>query len=84
MEERRNREAAGLIIRNMDELTSHGNIEGRREALCILEAGLEASDPYDNTRKLIRIQDGKLIVGHKDFIRRENPSMLTVKLPLQF
>jgi glycerate-2-kinase len=33
----------------------------------ILEAGLQASDPYPNTLKLIRIENGKLIVGNKEF-----------------
>jgi len=32
--------------------------------LDIIEAGLHAADPYKNTKKLFRIQDGKLIVGH--------------------
>jgi len=58
-----------MIIKNMETLTSHGNVSGRRTALAILEAGLEAADPYQNIRKLIRIEHGKLIVGHKDFSR---------------
>jgi glycerate 2-kinase len=33
----------------------------------ILEAGLEAADPYNNTRRLIRVEDGKLTIGDKDF-----------------
>jgi glycerate-2-kinase len=33
----------------------------------ILEAGLQASNPYHNTSKLIRVEDGKLIIGCKDF-----------------
>ncbi len=51
----------------MDELISHGNIALRKAALEILEAGLEASDPYFNTRKLIRLEGNRLIVGNKDF-----------------
>jgi hypothetical protein len=34
-----------MIIRNHDELLSHGNIEGRRQVLDILETGLAAGDP---------------------------------------
>lgn len=54
-------------ILNSDVLASHGNIAGRKTVLDILEAGLRAADPYENTRKLIRIDDGKLIIGDPDF-----------------
>ena len=53
-----------MIIKNRDELLSHGNVEGRRAVLDILEAGLSAADPYWNVRNLIRVEDGKLIVGN--------------------
>lgn len=46
---------------------SHGNAAGRAVVLDILEAGLRAPDPYENTRKLVRIEGQKLIVGHPDF-----------------
>jgi glycerate 2-kinase len=52
-----------LFIKNRDELTSHGDREGRTRALDILEAGLAAADPYVNTCKLIRIEGDKLLVG---------------------
>ena len=51
----------------METLASHGNIAGRKAMLEILEAGLEAADPYHNTRKLIRIKGDNLIIGGKDF-----------------
>ena len=56
-----------MVIKNREILTSHGNIEGREIVLDILEAGFKATDPYENTKKLIRLKDGKLIIGHKDF-----------------
>jgi len=56
-----------LRIQNMESLASHGNIAGRKAMLEILEAGLQASDPYHNTRKLIRLEDNKLIAGGKEF-----------------
>lgn len=52
-----------MIIKNRDELISHGDRRGRAMALDILEAGLAAADPYVNTSKLICIEDGKLLVG---------------------
>jgi len=54
-------------ILNADSLASHGNIAGRRAVLDILEAGLQAADPYHNIIKLVRIESGRLIVGHADF-----------------
>ena len=54
-------------IQNMEMLLSAGNLPGRKTMLQILEAGLRASDPYPNARKLIRLEKGKLIVGHRRF-----------------
>jgi glycerate-2-kinase len=39
----------------------------------ILEAGLQAADPYHNARKLIHIDNGKLIVGNKEFEPEGSP-----------
>jgi len=55
------------IWRNRDQLLSHGNVEGRRIVLDILETGLTAADPYDNVLKAVRIEDGKLLVGSDEF-----------------
>jgi len=52
-----------MIIKNREELTSHGDREGRAMALDILEAGLARADPYANVRQLIRIEDDRLLVG---------------------
>jgi glycerate 2-kinase len=54
-------------IINMASLVNHGNIAGRKVVAEILEAGLQASDPYENTRKLIRIEGNRLTIGNKDF-----------------
>ena len=56
-----------LRIQNMESLASHGNIPGRKAMLEILEAGLEASDPYASAKELIRIDSGRLIIGKKEF-----------------
>jgi glycerate-2-kinase len=60
-------------IQNMDVLTSHGNIEGRKAALAILEAGLQASDPYSNTRKLLHLEGNRLTISGKEFEPRNDP-----------
>ncbi|MFH1639502.1 MAG: DUF4147 domain-containing protein [Chloroflexota bacterium] len=54
-------------IENREALTSHGNQAGRRAMVEILEAGLQATDPYDNTTKLIRLEGDRLIVGGSIF-----------------
>ena len=56
-----------MIIKNAEELTSHGNVSGRKAVLEILEAGLQAADPYENVRRLVRIENGRLIVGDGGF-----------------
>lgn len=62
-----------MRIRNPECLVSHGNTEGRRHAVEILEAGLQAADPYHNTKRLLKIRDGKLYVGFRDFVPDGSP-----------
>ncbi len=52
-----------MIIKNREEITSHGDLRGRKIVADILEAGLAAVDPYPNTRRLVRVENGKLIIG---------------------
>jgi glycerate 2-kinase len=56
-----------MPIRNWDALTSHGNIAGRRLVATILQAGLEAADPYENIRRLVRVEGNGLSVGQPEF-----------------
>ncbi|MBN1856249.1 MAG: DUF4147 domain-containing protein [Dehalococcoidia bacterium] len=63
-----------MRIQNLEALTSHGNTTGRAALLQIVEAGLQAADPYWNTRALVRIEDGVLIVGGKQFEPEGNPT----------
>ncbi|HHX45499.1 MAG TPA: DUF4147 domain-containing protein [Chloroflexi bacterium] len=70
-----------MIIKNRDRLLSHGNVAGRRIVLDILEAGMAAADPYQNTRDLIRVEDGKLIVGNERIPRTESPQIASLGLP---
>lgn len=57
-----------MIITNTPELVSHGNVDGRTAVLDILQAGLQAPDPYANTRRLVRVEGNRLIVGHPDLV----------------
>lgn len=69
-----------MIIRNRDQLLSHGNVAGRRVVLDILEAGMTAADPYQNTRDLICIEDGRLIVGNDRIKRTATPEIASLGL----
>ncbi len=60
-------------IVNTEVLASHGNIAGRRAVLEVLEAGLQAADPYNNARRLLRVEGGRLIVGGADFVPAGSP-----------
>ncbi len=53
-----------MIIQNRATVTTHGNVHGRQAVVDILEAGLRAADPYANTKRLLHIVDGTLLVGH--------------------
>jgi len=55
------------FIKNANILSSHGNIEGRKIVIQILEAGFRVADPYPYTRKLVRIKNGKLLIGSDIF-----------------
>jgi glycerate 2-kinase len=52
-----------MIIKNRDEVIVHENSREREMVVGIIEAGLAAVDPYLNTRKLIRGEKGRLIIG---------------------
>lgn len=53
-----------MIIKNKEELLSHGNKRGREVALDIIEHALRAVNPYEAMKKMVYIKnDRKLIVG---------------------
>jgi len=51
------------IIKNMDELLSKGNREGRRVALEILEHALKRVNAYNAVKNAIRLKDDELKIG---------------------
>ena len=55
------------IIKNKKQLVSHGNIEGRKVALDIIEYSLKAIDTYEATKKVVRLDGEMLKVGHLEF-----------------
>ena len=62
-----------LRIKNTENLVSYGNVPGRKAMLEILETGLQAADPYNDTRKLIHLEGNKLTIGRKEFEPEGDP-----------
>jgi glycerate 2-kinase len=60
-------------ILNTEQLTSHANIAGRQAMVSILEAGLQAADPYNNTRELLQRDGNRLILNNPGFEPSEAP-----------
>jgi len=52
------------IIKNKVELLLHGNKEGRKIALDIIDYAIKAVDAYEATKRKVRIENDKLIVGN--------------------
>lgn len=62
-----------MRITNASSLSSHGNVAGRMAMVEILEAGLQAADPYWNTRELVRLDGNRLVVGGSRFEPEGSP-----------
>ncbi len=62
-----------VTILNYDMLTNHGNIQGRKDALAIIDAGFRAADPRENIKKLIAIENGIMRVGCPEFEPVDDP-----------
>ena len=56
-----------MIIKNRDGLLSHGNIEGRKTALDVLEYAIELIDAYGLVRNLIYREGNLLKVGFLNY-----------------
>ena len=62
-----------MRIQNKAMLTSHGNIEGRRVVTELLDAGLDAIDPYYRVKKLVRLDGSRLVLDSRDFEMKGDP-----------
>ena len=62
-----------MRIKNKTVLTSHGNIEGRRIVTELLDAGLDSIDPYYRVKKLIRVENGRIILDTVGFEMKDDP-----------
>jgi len=55
------------LIRNYEQLISHGDQAARKVVLDCLNHALEAADTYAGTRRIVRLERDTLYVGHKTF-----------------
>jgi len=55
------------MIKNSEELLSHGFVEGRKKALDIMERALSAVNPLDAVKKYVKLEGNLLFVGEKCF-----------------
>ncbi len=69
-----------MIVKNVEALTAHGNVEGRRLVLDIIEAGLRAADPYPNIQAMLHVEGDTVVIGHPRFAVGETAN---VDLPLR-
>ena len=62
-----------MRILNRDMLTSHGNIPGRRIVTDLLDAGLDALDPYARVKQLVHVENGRIELNTRGFEMRGDP-----------
>ena len=60
-------------IQNVDTLTNHGHTAGRKALVEILGAGMDACDPGNNVRRLVRRDGDILTIGSPDFEPEGDP-----------
>lgn len=62
-----------MRVKNKEQLTSHGNREGRRIVADLLDAGLDALDPYVRVKKLVHVENGRIVLHTEGFEMKEDP-----------
>jgi glycerate 2-kinase len=56
-----------MIIKNKEELTSHGNIDGRKATLDVIDYAISAVDAYKLTKKMVKLENNSLTVADTDY-----------------
>lgn len=62
-----------MRILNKDMLTNHGNVEGRRIVTALLDAGLDALDPYYRVKTLVKVENGRIVLDDRGFEMKGDP-----------
>lgn len=71
-----------MRIKNRNQLIFGKNAHAKRMMLDILDAGLQASDPYQNALKLLHREGNILFVGNPDFEPENDPQSGTERYDL--
>lgn len=72
-----------MRIKNKTSLTSHGNIKGRKIVTELLDAGLDSLDPYYRVKKLINVENGKIILNTEGFEMKDDPHAGPIQFDLK-
>lgn len=62
-----------MRIKNKQMLTNHGNMEGRRIVAELLDAGLDAIDPYYRVKELVHLENGRIVLHTQGFEMKDDP-----------
>ena len=62
-----------MRITNQEQLTSHGNRDGRKIVTGLLDAGLDAIDPYFRVKQLIHVEEDRIVLHTAGFEMQGDP-----------
>lgn len=62
-----------MRIKNKEMLTNHGNQKGRSVVAELLDAGLDAIDPYDRVKQLVHLENGRIVFHTQGFEMKDDP-----------
>lgn len=72
-----------MRIKNKQMLINHANQEGRRIVAELLDAGLDALDPYFRVKELVNMELGRIVLRTKGFEMKGDPHTGDVYLDLE-
>ncbi len=72
-----------MRVKNKETLANHGNVKGRKIVTELLDAGLDALDPYYRIKKLVNIKDNKIILETDGFEMKDDPHKGNVEFNLE-
>ncbi len=72
-----------MRIKNKIALISHGNRKGRKIVTELLDAGLDSIDPYYRVKKLVRVENGKIMLDTAGFEMKGDPHAGPVEFDLK-
>lgn len=71
-----------MRILNKNQITSHGNEEGRKIVADLLDAGLDAIDPYNRVKSFLSLKGNELTLKSNSFTMKGDPHTGDIVLDL--